>query len=538
MNCFKLYRNSKEYKDKWRKSIEKAIPSISEKSRNRMKELYRTNPEKKRELTEAVRSAASLEKSAKSRKGWFDRAPEETKNKYRKLGKELGTNKEIRKRTAATCNEKYGSSSPFSSKEVQSKKVSTYLERYGVDNPLKSPSIRHRAHSKLHDNLPMKTFESFLITQKLSYSVNVSLSGKDWDFVIYKNGEPDVAVEIDGEFYHGHTCDPFYSKQTAYLYDNERLGKLPDGIKPLVVDSNKVKDSFPELLRLIGLDYEKWIQEMLEACTGEGFPYPVYSPVRMRKDWENLKKSNPEQYHRFLMPGNSIVTSFHKSIYSSKKYGHPSPVDAWNNPELLEKCIRNRSVYKSIDRLSSYQVARGFEKNGVAPRVSVFQPALARFLLMKFSPEARTCVDPFSGFSGRLLGAVSLGMHYTGYEIREDCVRESMDIVDFLGISDLATVTHMDSGTCQDSNEYDVLITCPPYGNKEIWLEEDSLLAEEYVDMALNTFKAKVYIFIVDKPGKYAGNVIMQLDGRSHFGTNSEKVLVFRENSTSDRSCC
>jgi hypothetical protein len=54
-------------------------------------------------------------------------------------------------------------------------------------------------------------------------------------------------------------------------------------------------------------------------------------------------------------------------------------------------------------------------------------------------------------------------------------------------------------------------------------------LAEEYIEKILDTFKAKVYIFVVDEPGKYIDNVVAQLDSCSHFGANSEKVLVFRE---------
>ena len=34
-----------------------------------------------------------------------------------------------------------------------------------------------------------------------------------------------------------------------------------------------------------------------------------------------------------------------KSIYSSHSGNKPSPIEAWNDKTLLDKCVRNRFIY-------------------------------------------------------------------------------------------------------------------------------------------------------------------------------------------------
>jgi hypothetical protein len=73
-----------------------------------------------------------------------------------------------------------------------------------------------------------------------------------------------------------------------------------------------------------------------------------------------------------------------------------------------------------------------------------------------------------------------------------------------------------------------VLLTCPPYANKELWSEQSYLPAHEYVTEALKRFKADVYIFVVDDPGPYAKYVAEQISNNPYMKKDSttEFVLV------------
>lgn len=403
-------------------------------------------------------------------------------------------------------------------------------------NAMEDPVLRTKAISRSNgsNNKVMSRFKEMLKNRGFEFDMNLSLSTlssefpelkkliKNWDFVIYKDKKPVVVVDIDGLFYHGHTCDPFFKAQMSAWRDSHRMNNLPGGIKVLIVDEDKIEDGFRELLKVFDLDYDSWINTLYEECLSTPFPYPEYSDKRMMDDWKNLKRMT--QYIKGAYPCNSIVTHFHKSIYSSRKNGQPSPVEAWRDPELLKKLVLNRFIYKS--RLSSYSIARGFETSYISPRVSVFQPGLARQLLSGHAPGSKTCVDPFAGFSGRLLGSASLDMTYTGYEIREECVQESNEIIKFLKLTK-ARVVHVDSLTVKDDHLYDVLLTCPPYGNKEIWGDVDCPhTTDYYVKKCLDNFKAKTYIFVVDEPGVFADYVVDVLDNKSHMTSSKEKILV------------
>jgi hypothetical protein len=404
-------------------------------------------------------------------------------------------------------------------------------------NPMDNPVLRSKAiaNSSGSNNKVMKKFKEMLTNRGFEFKMNISLGSlseefpelkgqrKNWDFLVYKDSKPAVVIDIDGLFYHGHTCDPFYKAQMSAWRDSARMLNLPYGIRVVIVDEDKIEDGFRETLSVFDKNYDAWIEEIYQSCKSSPFPYPQYSAERMKTDWKNLKRMN--EYLHGAYPCNSIITNFHKSIYSSRKKGQPSPIEAWNSPELLKKLILNRFIYKSS--LSSYTIARGFESSYIAPRVSVFQPGLARKLLSEYASDAKTCVDPFSGFSGRMLGATSLGMSYTGYEIREECAVESNEIIRFLGLMD-ASVTCSDSLNTIDETEYDVLITCPPYKDKEVWNNDMPNLhtTDYYVKKCLDNFKAKKYIFIVDEPGVYADHVISTLDNKSHITSSKEKIVI------------
>jgi hypothetical protein len=243
----------------------------------------------------------------------------------------------------------------------------------------------------------------------------------------------------------------------------------------------------------------------------------------MLKDYQNL--CGQKEYYKNLYTGNSIILNFHQSIYSSKRENCLSPIEAWHNKDKLVRCIKNRFIYSN--NLSSMSIARGFEKNKIAPRVSVFQPSLARYIIEKYASDCKTIIDPFSGFSGRMLGASSLNKTYHGFDIRKEVISESIEIKNFLKLENVF-LDVKDFLNDDYEGEYDVLLTCPPYENKEIWFDnQKSFKIDFYIENCLKKIKAKKYIFIIDDvETKYQEKVCEENSNSSHFGKNKEKVLV------------
>lgn len=442
----------------------------------------------------------------------------------------LMQNKELSQKAKDSMISKYGAAHPSQVPELKDKIEQTSLSRYGSTSILGSKKARDALYKKTGASKSEIMIREALTNRGIDFKEQELISGKIWDFAVFKNSKLHAVIEADSEFHHSLNVDPF-TKHNLLVPDNVRFSILPEGTILINVDSLRIKQGIPEIFRLLDFNYDEFIEEIFEECKDRPFPFPEYSDVRMLRDWKNLKshaiQQNTHKLITRLMPANSIITNFHKSIYTSKVGNKPSPVEAWSNEELLRQCIDNRFIYKS--KLSSQNIARGFEKNRIAPRVTAFQPYLARYLLQTYAPNAKSVIDPFSGFSGRMLGAASLGMSYYGSDIRKDVVAEGMEIVKFLNLDN----AHLSVSDAEIANlpEADVLLTCPPYGNKEVWLEgQDCKPTDYYIDLCLARFQAGTYIFVVDGTEKHKENIALSLSRSNHMNDKStEQVLVFHK---------
>ena len=366
---------------------------------------------------------------------------------------------------------------------------------------------------------PEKKLNEFLKNNGFDYKYQYECNGKCFDFAIFNGDKLSILVEIDGEYFHGllSDCD---GKLVRGDKDCERFSKCPEGVKLIVCDSLRIEDCFSEILRVFDIDYEKWIQEIVDSLPKE-FPYYEYSEERMKKDYEKLCIYKDIKKNSRL--GDSIISNFHRSIYDAHISTKPSPKEAWSDKELLDKCVRNRFIYSS--NLSSHSILQGFNVCKIAPKVSVFSAPLARRLIQIYLNDYSEIFDPFSGFSGRMLGACSLDKSYIGQDINKDHLEESKQIAEFLGLKNVSLRVQ---NILEDSGEYECLFTCPPYGGKEHWNIKNDLIeksCDEWIDECLSRFKCKTYLFVVDETEKYRDYIVEDINNNSHFGNNKEYVI-------------
>ena len=402
--------------------------------------------------------------------------------------------------------------------------LDSYFNKTGFQNPSQNPEIRKKIFQKQDMSLPEKKISFFLKNRGFDFLYNSQLNniGKFWDFIIHKDNIPKIVIEIDGEFVHGIAQDA-NSTHVSGVKDAQRFQNIDEGIIYLQCDSKQIEKLQEEILRVFNLNYQEWVQEIIDHCRSIPFPYPSYNDKRMNKDYQNLCQQ--KIYKRNFYTGNSVITNFHRSIYHSHRDYQVSPYQAWHNKEILTRCVKNRFIYSS--NLSSVGIARGFEMNRIASRVSVFQPSLARMILEKYGICDQTIIDPFSGFSGRMLGVTSLNKKYFGFDVRMEVINESQQIVDFLKLENV-TLDIKDIINDAYDGEYDLLFTCPPYENKEIWFNgQESHNVDFYIDQCLKKIKAKRYIFVIDDVATRYENFAMDyVYNQSHFGKNKEKILI------------
>ena len=313
--------------------------------------------------------------------------------------------------------------------------------------------------------------------------------------------------------------------------DGQRLLSIPDGIKWCIISDHNFGKCFDYMCKTLIMNYYEYIDYIFTWCRSIPFPYPTYPVDELLKSFEQLKDMDcNDQHHENLAlntrVGDRLIQHFHHSIWHAHIRGDISPYEAWQDDETMRMIIQNRVIYQTY--MNPSKVLQGFNITKKATKVSVFSAGRAKMIINRFLPEYNEVFDPFSGFSGRMLGTIALGKRYIGRDLSEIHVRESNQIIDFLhkyGFDFDAQVSVADAAVA--TGEYQCLFTCSPYGDKEIWEDtESSLSCDQWIDICLQNYHCKRYVFVVDETKKYTDNIAYVLTNKSHFGKNEEKIIV------------
>lgn len=415
-----------------------------------------------------------------------------------------------------TCLEKYGSENPSTSEIVKKRKEATCLEHYGVKYYAQSKEAsknRRQLYNYDGQNFDSKPELAFYIWCK-DHGKNISRNVEGIKYTVPEDDRehyyfPDF--NVDGELYEikgnqfltkeGTWQNPFDSTSDT-LYEAKHKCAIDNGVKILY-----------------GNDYRFYIDYVDRTYT---------------KDFLNLFKLNlPFPYVNADFSNKTdlgILQYFHKSIYDANKFNKPSPRQAWEDKELVRKVALNRLKY--VKSCTPNDIRQGFSVTRLAPKISIFRPKLAEDLIKKYLNDFSEIVDPFSGFSGRLLGAVNCHKRYFGRDIHPDHVKESNEILAYknLNTDDYCIIVE-DLLKKQNTESFECLFTCPPYGAKEHWNKDNDEIektCDEWIDICLSKYNCKRYLFVVDETEKYKDKVVENLTSKQGlFKKLNEKVLLF-----------
>ena len=495
-------------------------------------------------------------------------------------------NKDVIQKMLQTQKEKYGGD-PRMTAESRAKAKQTFIEKYGVDNPLKNEDIRLKAKQTIikrygssnywnNEGVRKKCKQTCLERYGNEYYI-MSDTGqaalKDW---LDKNGVantallPEVAEKIRQKAI--ERVKEFGLPSHKYIFKNEKFdsswelayyiynidNNIPVEREPssieYVDDNGDSRLYFPDfkigndLIEIKGghlinennelIDFKtKQVLHNKTRCLKDNnvkillkediIPYLEYIDKTYTSDFLQLFRTDlPFPYPNANLANVSdygLIQHFHKSIFDASKKGKLSPKEAWQNKDLILKSALNRLQYEG--NCSPEAVLGGFSVAHIAPKISVFKPTFAKKLIIKYLNDYEQIFDPFSGFSGRMIGAMNCNKQYIGHDINEDHVRESNEIIKF---KDYANCQVVQQDILTDSHSsYESLFTCPPYGDKEHWAENEvEKSCDEWIDICLEKYKCKKYLFVVDNTEKYKNYIVEQIVNKSHFGSNTEYVIL------------
>ena len=461
--------------------------------------------------------------TSKLRADWPETCSHECATKYRFRNGNPMSKPEVIQKNVEAKRIRYGDN--FGS-IIWKKSMKTYEEKTGFKYPIINPEVRSRiAKSAKTSSLELrisKALDNYDVEYIHHYSIIKDNLSHEFDFYLPKYK---MLIDADGAYYHAYLDDPNGTTVNDY-WDDIRMYLVPNDHEFYLIIEETEEKSMKTLFKILQqkdrnlFDYDSYLYKW---CKSISFPYPKYTDERLKKEWVRLCEYQNDKYVPQCRIGESIIKHFHPSIYSSHVKNYPSPVEGWNNDDILKKVIKNRLIY--VNDVDPSKALRGFNVSKLCPIVSIFNPILAKYITQKYLSTYSVIFDPFSGFSGRMLGAVASGKSYIGSDIRNEVIEETDNILQFLNIQS-ASVTQSDVLT-SEPKQYDCILTCPPYGLKEEYGSESEIHScDAWIDICIEKFKCERYCFVVDGTSKYKDNVVEEFSSTSHFATVEEKLII------------
>ena len=332
-----------------------------------------------------------------------------------------------------------------------------------------------------------------------------------WDYGIYdKDNNLVMVVDIDGSLYHAisRDYDGSFSKEER---DVVRSLSLTQRVKIYIIPEDNFDQSFDQMVKFLRMTYDEYVNYLFSIYRNVLFPEPRYSSKLLKNSYISLiKLSINNKYYQDISRncriGDMLIFNFHHSIYYGNYKGYMSPLELWMNDNALKKEIDSNRLYYTD--LNPNRITQGFIISENAPRISVFSAAHAKILIEKYLSKYDVVFNPFNGFSGILLGTVSLNKKYIGQDISPIVVNESNELIKFIsqfGID--AAVSQCD--VLQSSGTYECLFTCLPDENEEYFeVITECKSCDEWIDICLQRFKCHKYLFIANNTERYKDNVV------------------------------
>jgi len=201
--------------------------------------------------------------------------------------------------------------------------------------------------------------------------------------------------------------------------------------------------------------------------------------TELHKDLNNLNKFKAVD-NKNNFAGNPFLYHFQfKNLLKCRRQDGKTIYDIWNDKPEWDKLIESTRQRNRGGRTAAGNVFECFRIN--LGSVVMFKATTAKYLYKKYG--ATKVLDPTAGWGGRMLGAWSLGIDYTGIDTNIEMKPAYDDMVKFLNEytgfdnPNFAIVNSsnlkMIWQSCLDADfskiDYDFVLTSPPYVNLEIY---------------------------------------------------------------------
>ena len=188
------------------------------------------------------------------------------------------------------------------------------------------------------------------------------------------------------------------------------------------------------------------------------------------KDWNNLVNLDTEEnLNKYC--GNKILYKYQfKNILNCRRgFRNYKTLEERFETEELQKTLWNETLKRDRNKGKTPRACDVYECHRLNKGAIVcFKAATAKYIYSSF--DSRNVLDPCAGWGGRLLGASSLDIEYTGIDTNIN-MKSAYDNMKIDGFSTDKQKIIWKSLFDVDFREskYDLVLTSPPYFNVEIY---------------------------------------------------------------------
>lgn len=262
----------------------------------------------------------------------------------------------------------------------------------------------------------------------------------------------------------------------------------------------------------------------------------VNDPDEMR-NWE--KKKAPIVGLTFTGRRRRIGETTAKILLQKKK----APAETFNSGRRgdLSKLAKEKVGSFRTQGKPVYLLPPDEDDEGVLAGTSIFDPVLCEISYRWYCPEGGHVLDPFAGGSVRGIVAGELGLRYTGVDLSATQLDANRKQAAVIGTKpspvwingDSRNIKKLTRGIDADTNGYDFIFSCPPYGNLEQYSDDPADISSMSVDDFSDTyFKIIAESCALLKLGRFACFVVGDYrDKKTGFYNNlpAKTIVAFEE---------
>ena len=419
----------------------------------------------------------------------------------------VGQNIKVTKGYSVYCSKKCSANSST----VKANFKDTFRRKYGVDNPSQIEEVKQKISVS---NKIRRRDDSKEVATKIKRPVECKL-----DKPISKSS----SLTIDA-----------FNESKAFLDLQNSLGNP---------NYNYHANCTKDFANAVADEYLDREFERIQAISFPRTTSTVYTTKHCLTEIETLVSKD-----KSIKTASPTVKTFHTSLIYAQRGDSISPWDGWQKMKTDRDYFRRYFVNRILhsDWLKAHpenlvngdipeQVyGVGLTTSGFCPIVSYFKPHLAKHLVQKYLSEFSIVFDPFSGYSGRMMGTLTCGKNYIGRDLNAVALEESKQIYSLM--EPILEKRHVEVNCDLDvadaeKNVYygECLFTCPPYADIEKYPIGDVPIhdCDEWIDICLRQYSCKKYLFVVDGSiSKWKDYVVEILGNSDHYGMNSEHVVL------------